>query len=92
MAPLPLLVGPLTYTVPPVIVRSPLESTPSPPASTRTLPPLIRSSTPLWAAKSPPRPPQPESVLPAVAFSPSSEAVMVTLPPEMRMTFASAPS
>ncbi|MNC65325.1 hypothetical protein D3C75_1156020 [compost metagenome] len=42
-APLPLLVGPLTITVPPDIVMEPFESSPSPEASTVSVPPLIVS-------------------------------------------------
>ena len=56
-APLPLVVGPLTVMVPPVMVAAPLESNPSPSALTTRVPPLMVSWFAAFAAISPPIPP-----------------------------------
>ena len=93
-APLPSFVGPLTTTVPPVMVASPLESSPSPPASIVVVPPLTVTLTPAMpdvaaAVRHRPPPPPPE---PSDPLMPSSLLVMASDPPAMVMTLASRPS
>ncbi len=53
-APLPLSSGPLTTTVPPLTLASPLESKPSPPASISSVPPVMVTNQPSTAASIPP--------------------------------------
>ena len=88
-APLPLLVGPQTTMVPPVISASPLESKPSPPAFRTTVPPLT-TTPPSMVCMPPPRPSA--LAVSAETFRPSSELVTSISPPLMRMSVPSRPS
>ena len=98
MEPLPPLVGPLTYVVPPDTVMEPLESRPSPPASTLIVPPEMVSVA-FWLSANPPPPPKPpKSVVlslplpPSEALMPSSDATISIFPPLIAMSWPSRPS
>ena len=98
MAPLPPLVGPLTYVVPPDTVMEPLESRASPCALTVMVPPEMVSVAFWWSANPPPWPKPPKSAVlsvplpPSEALMPSSDATMSIFPPLIAMSWPSRPS